>query len=1063
MLGRSPCRRSASHWSNGQSMTTIARYLVLWFSLISSDAHASATLLERECLETFSTPHRWNLANPKERHWDNRCWDFVSQQNGKWIWIGSVNPTTPKIVPPLDQQLVEQWCVTTTEVSKVSSRETCDALGGEAFRALAKANQAFLKAQTRQKVSPDSGNSAPTKVNPLAEESLVESPNPLEAEPVPKEEVESTPSSNQESALQIPAAKNYDGLAVGIIALLAFIAGLLFLNGRRKLLGKYEQKTLEAYSDLTADDYFSAQRARAWKEKFSELGLLRGVPEILISRNPNRNAITEVRRALSNVEDWRKVRNERYVADQHEKYKEFFDSIEKYPLTDRQRDAIISCENRCLTIAGAGTGKTSTVVGRVGYLLETSWCQPSEILVMSYTDKAVRELQQRLEDQGIEGVDVKTFHSLGKQIIEKAEGKEYSVLKRPPMIEFLKEFLESDKQYLKIVEYLSQYFYPERYEDSFNSAKEFNEFATIQNLQSLKTLKAEKVRSVQEVKLANWLFLNGVSYEYERPYEVKQYEHYLPDFFLSDYEIYIEHFGINRDGSTRKDIDPQKYKSDMEWKWKLHKENETELIATYSYQFREGSVFEILEKSLKDRGVEFNPLTPKEVKETIEKGKRLKPFAKQLSSFLALYQEDPNGSVRVIEASGKKEEPQQERFLAIFEELRLRYENYLKDRNQIDFADMMSKSVNHLREGKYKSPYRAIIVDEFQDISRARIQLIDELFENRDDTRLLCVGDDWQSIYRFSGSDISMTTKFEEKYEDTIRVDLDKTFRFKDKLLCLSSTFVTQNPNQLKKTITTTHTSQSPAVYLTSQPVEKVLEKLKKERLSADPSKEVCVLGRYNHTFKKIRAKNKNTVHSAKGLEWDYVIVPDLFSDPYGFPCGLYDDPNISMLLPQADSFPFSDERRVFYVALTRAREEVWLIVPSDTSPSIFIEELIKQPEYKKLFVRSGLDLNSKALCPECDSLLRRKENQESGEPFFGCVHFPRCGGSRPCCRHCGKGVLVRNESKVTCSNAACDRTHEVCPKCVKGILVRRKNKTTGQPFLSCNLLTCRYTQSTDD
>jgi len=1044
-------------------MTTIARYLVFCFSLISCDVHASATLLERECLETFSTPHRWNLANPKERHWDIKCWDFVSQQNGKWIWIGSTNPSTPKIVPSLDQQLVEHWCVTATEVSKVSSRESCDALGGEAFLALAKANQAFLKARNRQNGSTDSEHPAPTTGYPPAEAPLLESPNTLEAQPVPEDEVESTPSGNKENYLQVTAAKNYDGEAVGIIALLAFIAGLLFLNGRRKLLGKYEQKTLEAYSDLTADDYFSAQRARAWEERFSALGLLRGVPEILISRNPNRNAITEVRRALSNIENWRKVRNERYVADQHEKYKEFFDSIEKYPLSDRQRDAILSCENRCLTIAGAGTGKTSTVVGRVGYLLETSWCQPSEILVMSYTEKAVRELQERLEDQGIEGVDAKTFHSLGKQIIEKAEGKEYSVLKVPPTKEFLKEFLESDKQYLKIVEYLSQYFYPERYEDSFNSAKEFNEFATIQNIRTLKTLQAEPVRSVQEVKLANWLFLNGVSYEYERPYKVRQYQHYRPDFFLNDYEIYIEHFGINRDGSTRKDIDPKQYKNDMEWKWNLHKENETELIATYSYQFREGSVFEILEKSLKDRGVEFNPLTPEEVKKTLEENNRLKKLAEQLGSFLALYRENPERSVRAIEASGKKEEPQQERFLVIFEELRLRYENYLKDRNQIDFSDMMSKSVNHLREGKYKSPYRAIIVDEFQDISRARIQLVDELFENRPDVRLLCVGDDWQSIYRFSGSDISMTTKFEEKYEDTIRVDLDKTFRFKDKLLRLSSTFVTQNPNQLKKTITTTHTSQSPAVYLTSQPVERVLEKLKKERLAADPSKEVCVLGRYNSTFEKIRVKNKNTVHSAKGLEWDYVIVPDLFSDPYGFPCGLYDDPNISMLLPQADSFPFSDERRVFYVALTRAREEVWLIVPSDKSPSIFIEELIKEPEYKKLFVRSGLDLNTEALCPECDSLLRRKENQTSGESFFSCVHFPRCRGTRPGCRHCGKGVLVRNESKITCSNAACDRAHKVCPKCGDGILVRRTKKATETPFLSCNLLNCSHTQSADD
>ena len=362
--------------------------------------------------------------------------------------------------------------------------------------------------------------------------------------------------------------------------------------------------------------------------------------------------------------------------------------------------------------------------------------------------------------------------------------------------------LDSDEKCKDLIEYLVYHFYPPKYEDSFKTTSEFNQYATNHDLRALqkdlKTLKRERVKSFQEVQIANWLYTNGVNYEYERRYN--KYEgRYRPDFYLVDDDIYIEHFGINRDGSTRQDIDRKEYHKQMEWKRKLHRENLTTLIETYSYQFRERTVFAELEKALGQHGVGLTPMKIGTLREIESVQDDLGSLAKLTSAFLSLFKSDRVTVPELAQKYSEKEHYREHLFLKVFSNVLQLYEDDLKRAGSIDFGDMIVKATEYVNSGEYKSHYKVIIVDEYQDISRARAGLINALQKQNPDTRLLCVGDDWQSIYRFTGSDVSLMTDYENQWEAVVRIDLDETYRFNDKILDLSSKFIEKNPMQLRK------------------------------------------------------------------------------------------------------------------------------------------------------------------------------------------------------------------------------------------------------------------------
>ena len=283
--------------------------------------------------------------------------------------------------------------------------------------------------------------------------------------------------------------------------------------------------------------------------------------------------------------------NSRFVDQQLTRFEKFFDTIEKKPLTKAQRRASIINEDNNLVLAGAGTGKTSTMIGRAGYLLASGQARPDELLMLAFARKAKEEMQER-QDKCLgqwlkEGTPtIKTFHAIGLEIIGEVEGRRPSLSKLAEddsafarfIDEKLTERLKDAGYKSRVVRFFVGYLYSYRNPFDFDSMQDYNDYV---RRHELRTLRGEVVKSFEECEIANFLLQHGVKYLYEEPYIVKtagpDFKQYLPDFFLPDYGIYIEHFALNKNGQPPPHFGKQRYLAGVAWKRKLHSSNGTKL------------------------------------------------------------------------------------------------------------------------------------------------------------------------------------------------------------------------------------------------------------------------------------------------------------------------------------------------------------------------------------------------------------------------------------------------------------------------------------------------------
>jgi DNA helicase IV len=826
------------------------------------------------------------------------------------------------------------------------------------------------------------------------------------------------------------------------------IATRIAIANAKDTLQRNNSRIVAAYQRLTVDDYFSSNWMTQWLDEYGDLIFLKQMSEQTL-RSTDSTAAVVCRQAMENPERFRSVWNDQWI--QKEINRIGNDRI-LGPLTSRQKEAIIRNDNRVLTVAGAGTGKTSTVIGKVKYLLDRKWCKPEEILLLSFSKDAVMELEKRLKENGNDAVNTMTFHKLGLEIIKDATGEKAAIFDTnnlPSSISrYLTEMFQNPESQGVLVKFLAYHFYPDKTELDFKTKQAHLEYATGCDL---RTLRDEKVKSNQEVQIANWLYLNGVNYRYEDAYTGsatgnKEYRVYKPDFYLPNYNIYIEHFGVNKNGDTAPWVPKDQYLSDMKWKKDLHAENMTTLVETYSFEFMDGSVFNTLEKNLSKLGVTFNPPSHEQLAGNKAIKERLKSTARLASTFMNLFKSGAH-EIQVLQNALPKIpliKKRERTFLAMFQDILARYQQDLSLKREIDFGDMIIHASKHVESGRFKSPYKVIIVDEFQDIAQGRAWLMNSLLEQVPDSRLLCVGDDWQSIYRFTGSDIGLMTNYKNQWKQAVRIDLDKTFRFNSKILDFSTTFITSNPNQLMKSIIPASTRTTPAIHITSQSAGEILGHIK----ATNPSATVLVLGRYGFTTPQCHDDDDvqaMTVHKSKGLEADYVVVNDVVAGKYGFPSEMQDDPIISMLLTDAQEFAHAEERRLFYVAVTRAKKDVWLQFNSQ-NPSCFILEVLQDKKYDGLVSYSETGIETSYPCPECGSAMTPRKGKTA---FLGCIHWPRCSGTRPGCPACGKGFPIKTGNHYKCSIPECSFTAQACPNCTDGMLVQM-NGRYGQ-FMGCS------------
>lgn len=698
----------------------------------------------------------------------------------------------------------------------------------------------------------------------------------------------------------------------------------------------------------------------------------------------------------------------------------FFESVESSPLTEEQIRAVVSFDNRVQVVASAGSGKTSVMVARAAYAIARDIVPAHRILLLAFNKAAAVELQNRLEARlsklGLStvGLRASTFHSFGLDVIGRATGRK----PRPApwldggqdvgMVSRIVDELRDSSQEFRFKWDLFRLLYARVSEEP--DADEYDAWDPQNRRAGFNTFRGDVVKSEGERMIADWLYLNGVDYRYEQPYvhdvASESKSQYRPDFFYPNVDAWHEHWALGKDGKPPESFTG--YAETMRWKRALHRKHQTTLVETTWAEIIDGRGFTALAERLRGLGLtlDWNPDRPTPGVSP----PRHEDLARLMRTFMTHVKS--NGWTReqlaARQASGRasRDSARTRLFLDVYWKIHDAWEAKLAEADCVDFEDMLVRAVEHLERGEAAFDYTLVMVDEFQDVSQARARLTKALVSDPG-RYLLVVGDDWQSINRFAGADMSVMTSFESWFGKGLNLRLQTTFRCPQSICDVSSAFVMKNERQLPKSVLSAKGGRgatAKVVYVDDahqipKAIGSYLDGLASAGgfdtvTGADRGRvRVDVLGRYNFDRQLVPPNNVpgvelsfRTVHSSKGLEADYVVIPNLMRGTHGFPSEIADDPVLDLVMAEPDDYPHAEERRLFYVALTRARREVVLVAVRGKE-SAFLRELMED-EVVEVIGDDGS--SAPTVCPGCSNGILVVRRGPYGE-FYGCNTFPRC------------------------------------------------------------------------
>jgi DNA helicase-4 len=713
------------------------------------------------------------------------------------------------------------------------------------------------------------------------------------------------------------------------------------------------------------------------------------------------------------------TQNERHLAAELDDCRDFFDMVEKSPLTPEQARAVVCFDNRMLVVASAGSGKTSTMVAKAGFALHRNLIPADKILMLAFNNAAAKELgartHERLAPLGLaaDKVVAKTFHAFGLEIIGKATGR------KPSLAQWLKDGGDL-KQLGLIVDVLRATNPPFRLHWDFFRAVLARDYpdadagsSETAKPPSFHTAQGEKVRSTGERMIADWLYFNSVEYVYERSYEVdtadSEHRQYRPDFYYPQIDAYHEHWAVDENGQPPEEF--VGYLDGMQWKRETHRHHGTTLLETTTAELWSGEGLRHLEAELTERGIrlEANPERLLAGQSPSDYGRLLQTFRSFLTHAKSNRLSDDQLQDRLKEQSHGEVRFRDAAFLRLFAPIRREWDKKLAAEGCIDFEDMLNLSAEHLEAGDWESPYELVMVDEFQDASHARARLARALVD-KPGRHLFAVGDDWQSINRFAGADLSVMTDFEHLFGPSEVLRLERTFRFPQSIADVSSEFVLQNPGQLVKRVVSSTAEFPPTISAVSVDTDTAVRAAIHHQLkllhtqiargrvpqAVGVKVTVFILGRYKHQsdyvpdcldLSDLLDVRFMTIHASKGAEADYIVIPGMVWGKWGFPSTIPNDPVLRMAMPAAEDFKGAEERRLFYVAMTRARRGVLLFtVKNRESP--FLMELIRDHG----IVRTNAigEVLESTVCPRCGRGFMVQRAGKRG-PYLACGRFPRC------------------------------------------------------------------------
>jgi len=881
----------------------------------------------------------------------------------------------------------------------------------------------------------------------------------------------------------------------------------------------FMRKLLESHRYTAKSEYLNQiDDAQETIKFFNVLKDSQMLAEFCKKYNVKESYVDETLRIYNDFENLIDEKNEKYIQKALVEEKDFLDNALKavdpvIDLDEDQRRVVLSDEDYTLVIAGAGAGKTTTVAAKVKYLVEKQNVDPKQILVISFTNKAVGELQDKINKGLNIPCPIATFHSTGNAIIRKQSPEPLNIVDNTKLYYVLQDYfknsiLKNEEMVNKLIMFFASYF------DAPYEGKDLNEFfnkiakgnySTIKSdldeyqkeiidsrTKKAQTIQNEVLRSYQEVEIANFLYLNGIDYDYEPIYEYDiQYSRkpYTPDFRIKqgDNIAYIEHFGITQSGnSNRFSADELEfYKNAINDKVKLHREHNTTLIYTFSEYNDRRPIVDHLQEELTKHGFELKPRSNKEILEKLISSEESRYIRKLVSLITRFIQNFKVNGYDVDEFSRMYHQTQNVRsrlFLDICNDCYIEYQRYLKENQAVDFEDMINESAKLLRnvkEMKQKLDFKYIIVDEYQDISRQRFDLVSALHEVTD-AKIVAVGDDWQSIYAFSGSDITLFTHFEEKMGYAKQLKIRKTYRNSQQVIDIAGKFIQENDAQIKKDLVSPKNIENPVIiytydnsykkpdgsnrsgadYAMAMAVQAALEQImayNKEAKKADKDSSILFLGRFGFDgdrlertglFEYITREGKlkcvkypwlnitfMTAHASKGLGYDNVIVVNGKNETYGFPSKIEDDPVLAFVIKGDRSIDFAEERRLFYVAMTRTKNRVYFVAP-EKNPSEFLLEL--KHNNKTVVLRGDWDENSgqrgvsKHSCPICGYPMQFRYKTAYGLRLWLCTNEPEV---------CGFMTNDLNGQKLSIMK---------CDSCRSGYLIVKRSSKDHNCFLGC-------------
>ena len=856
---------------------------------------------------------------------------------------------------------------------------------------------------------------------------------------------------------------------------------------------------------------------------------------------------------LSTIADENKLRElvrdhaERALLAQHAR---FLDQVEKYPLNAEQRLAVVRTNDRNLILAAAGTGKTSVIVAKALYLLQSGAALPEDILIMAYNKAAAVELKERLnacaERTGIDGSNVQasTFHALGRSVLVDCDcAARVSVLATDEFAftqwlnRWLFSYLSADAA--RIQQFINLFMGSVLFDQVLKEHTLQSEHTETKEQEALlqappelyRTLNNEKVKSRQEVHIANWLATHGVPYNYEERYVTKlrlvpDFD-YKPDFHIirprepgsapdDEPPIYLEHYGIDREGNTKPGVDKESYNALIERKRKVHQEHGTILLETFSYEFSEKTIDDRLEELIKSVGIPLRPVSPEELLQKIKGNKGFGELNELLKRCVQVIREFNYSRADLLERYQDAGLRYAADYADFFAQLVSDYQTYLNERGEIDFCDMIVSASELVADGSFSRSWRYILVDEFQDISLSRLQLLQGLLKCNPKCVLTCVGDDWQAIYHFAGGILDATVHFDHYFGSYTLTKLVQTYRYPPSIAATAGTFVQENPQQFRKDVVSLQQDTGVRVHLLDakemgaltvsssfchelrglnyvhSAITSAIAALYQVQsiLRQHPEATIAVISRYNKVLAGISSylehiadfpanallhqdppleltedeyrvaerlqldpalfcpqdkKRKEqlkaqiklwTMHKAKGLEADYVVLAGFYGGDFlSFPCRIKDSEILACLLDNNEDFKDAEERRLFYVTLTRAKHDAYLIYDTSMPVSSFAAELL-HPKYRiDLQVKSFKETYLRQYgCKLCNSGTYQLLQGQFG-PYYVCTN-PACPSKPRVCAKCG-APSVDQKGFSQCTNPQCSERIALCERCGRPLKLR--------------------------